>query len=114
MKHNVVVVPQVAVDCGMIPLAADIAGRYMKQEALHAACWQSVHEDIKNRRAVKFHGTVNIERRTIFAAIDIGYDALPSEQQEQLRLLAVMASGVPATWDMVANLWNKVRVACSF
>ncbi|CAN0532824.1 unnamed protein product, partial [Ectocarpus sp. 8 AP-2014] len=35
---------------------------------------------------------------------------LPSNQREQLQLMAVMASGVAATSEMLANLWDQLIV----
>lgn len=98
---------QVAHDCGMLPLALGMVGTLAKDQPLDPASWRTVHEKLQAKHT-KF---LKIDNAKLFYAIDISLHDLPSTQQEQLQLMAVLASGVVATSEMLANLWNKVRNA---
>lgn len=97
---------QVAGDCGMLPLALGMAGTLAKDQPLDPASWRSLHEKLHETR-VKFR---QVENGKLFSTIDTSLCDLPLAQQEQLQLMAVMASGVVATSDMLANLWDQVWV----
>eukprot|EP00752_Nemacystus_decipiens_P014758 g13139.t2 len=94
---------KVARDCGMLPMALGMAGTLAKKQPLDPASWRTVHEKLREKRA-KFRG---MDNGRLFSVIDASLCDLPSAQQEQLRLMAVMASGVVATSEMLANLWKQ-------
>lgn len=93
----------------MLPLALGMAGAMARGQPLQAASWRSVHEKLQ-RRDTKLR-QMQSEHETLFSTIEASANELPSSQQQQLRLMAVMASGVSATLDMLASLWDVVRVS---
>ena len=93
----------------MLPLALGIAGRMARGKPLQAASWRSVHGRLQGR-STKLR-PMQSEHETLFSTIEASANELPSSQQKQLRLLAVMPPGVPATSDMLASLWDVVRVS---
>lgn len=97
---------QVARDCGMLPLALGMAGTLAKDQPMDPASWQTVHEKLQEKHT-KYQ---EMENGKLFSVIDTSLFDLPFTQQEQLRLMAVMASGVVATSEMLANLWKQVCV----
>ena len=88
----------------MLPLALGMVGNLAKERPLDPTMWRKLH--------TKF---LELERgkllQVLFQVIDTSVDDLPSTQQAQLQLMAVMASGVVATPEMLANLWDQV---CTF
>lgn len=88
----------------MLPLALGMAGRLAKEQPLDPALWRTVHEKLQGKRT-KFH---DMKNGMLFSAFDTSIYDLPLPQQEQLQLMAVMASGVDATSQMLANLWDQV------
>lgn len=89
----------------MLPLALGMAGTLAQDRPLDPASWQTVHEKLREKHNTKFR---EMENGKLFSAIDASLCDLPCTQQEQLRLMAVMASGVVATSEMLANLWKQV------
>lgn len=53
------------------------------------------------------------DESTLFPVIAASLKALDPEQEERILLLATMAPEVPATQEMLANLWNMVRISLS-
>ena len=49
------------------------------------------------------------QSKSIFSTIDASIDILPRTVQEQLLLMAVLASGVAVSSEMLASLWDVVR-----
>jgi len=95
----------VAHDCGLLPLALGMAGKLAKEQPLEPSSWRAVHEKVHKKRT-KFR---QMENGKLFSTIDTSLCDLPLTQQEYLQLLAVLASGVVAPTDMLANLWDQVR-----
>lgn len=95
---------QVARDCGMLPLALSMVGTLAKDQPLDPASWRLLHEKL----SVKHNKFLDMQNGKLFYAIDVSLRSLPSNQQEQLQLMAVMASGVVATSEMLASLWDQV------
>lgn len=95
---------KVAHDCGVQPLALSMVGYLAKDQPLDPASWRTVHEKLRGTH-FKFR---KLDQARLFSAIDTSFLGLPSNQQEQLQLMAVMASGVAATSEMLASLWNQV------
>lgn len=81
-----------------------MAGTLAKDQPLDPTSWRSVHEKLE-RRHTKFR---EMENAKLFSTIDASLGDLPFTQQQQLRLMAVMAFGVVATPGMLANLWDQV------
>eukprot|EP00903_Cladosiphon_okamuranus_P006199 g6096.t1 len=94
---------QVAHDCGMLPLALGVVGTLAKGQPLDPVSWRAVHKKLREERSM-FR---DMENGKLFSTIDASVCDLPSNQREQLQLMAVMASGVVATPEMLANLWNQ-------
>ena len=72
----------------MLPLALGIAGamvKYMRSEEM------------------------SHQSKSIFSTIHASVDILPRTVQEQLLLMAVLATGVTASSEMLASLWDVVR-----
>ena len=88
----------------MLPLALGVAGALAKDQPLDPASWRTVHENLREKHT-DFR---EMENGKLFSAIDASLCDLPFARQEQLRLMAVMASGVAATSEMLANLWEQV------
>ena len=88
----------------MLPLALGIVGALAKDRPLDPASWRMVHEKLRTSRT-KF---VEMDKRKLLFVFETSISELPPAQQEQLHLLAVMASGVVATPEMLANLWDQV------
>lgn len=88
----------------MLPLALGMAGALAKGQPLKPECWRLVHKKLKEIRT-KFR---DVERGALFATIDASSQNLPQAQKHQFQLMAVLASGLPATQDMLANLWETV------
>ena len=88
----------------MLPLALGMVGTLAKDQPLDPASWRTVHEKLQGKRT-KFR---EVENGKLFSTIDTSLCDLPSTQQEQLQLMAVMVSGVVATAEMLASLWDQV------
>lgn len=99
---------QVARDCGMLPLALGMAGGMARGKPLQGVSWRSVHEKLQKRNTKLRE--MQSEHETLFSTIEASANELPSSQQKQLRLMAVMAPGVPATSEMLSSLWDVVRI----
>lgn len=97
-------VVKVAHECGFLPLALGMVGALVKEQPLYPSSWRGVHEKLHEKRT-KFR---KIENGKLFSTIDTSLCDLPLTQQEQLQLMAVMASGAIATTKMLANLWAQV------
>lgn len=96
----------------MLPLALGMAGVLAKKHGspLNPDCWWKVHDDLE-KKSYKFRRMKLREREgTLFSVIDASFDILPTDQMDQFQLMAVMAPGIPTQPDMLANLWNTVRV----
>lgn len=94
----------------MLPLTLGIVGTLVKDQPLDPASWRAVHEKLQENHA-KYHQMENCE---LFYAIDTSLRALPMTPHKQLQLMAVMASGVVATLEMLANLWKQVTHGACF
>ena len=88
----------------MLPLALGMVGTLAKDQPLDPVSWRTVHEKLQGKHT-KFR---KVDNAKLFYAIDTSVCDLPSTQQEQLQLMAVMASGVVATAEMLASLWDQV------
>lgn len=91
-------------DCGLLPLALGMVGALAKERPLDHSSWREVHDKLQEKRT-KFR---QMENGKLFSTIDTSLCDLPLTQREQLQLMAVMASGVHATTEMLANLWAEV------
>lgn len=91
----------------MLPLALGIAGAMAKDRPLAAASWQSVHDQLHAKRD-NFMDMEEEAQAALFSAIEASRSRLPLTQQRQLQLMVVLAPGVVATCDMLANLWDTV------
>ena len=103
---------QVADDCSMLPVALSMAGAMAKDQPLDASSWMTVHETLqekyiklKEMRPEK----MTPQAKSIFSTIDASVENLPRTVREQLHLMVVLASGVTASSEMLANLWDVVR-----
>lgn len=96
---------QVAHDCGLLPLALGIVGNLAREQPLDPVSWQTLHDDLQ-RKWAKFR---QLDNGKLFSTMDMSLCNLPRAQQEELQLMAVMASGIAATPEMLANLWDQVR-----
>ncbi|CAM9436286.1 unnamed protein product, partial [Hapterophycus canaliculatus] len=101
---------KVADDCCLLPLALGIVGNLARDEPLDPVSWQMLHDKLQEK-PVKFR---RLENGKLFSMIETSLRGLPSAQQEQLQLMAVMASGVAATREMLANLWAQVYMRESY
>ena len=94
----------------MLPLALGIAGAMVKNQPLDASSWRTVHENLKKKSKLKdMRSEMSHGSKSIFSTIDASVDILPRTVQEQLLLMAVLASGVTASSEMLASLWDVVR-----
>ena len=94
----------------MLPLALGMAGAMVKNQPLDASSWRTVHENLKKKNKLKYMRSEEMSQsKSIFATIDASVDVLPRTVQEQLLLMAVLASGVAASPEMLASLWDVVR-----
>lgn len=96
---------QVADDCGLLPLALGIVGNLAREQPLDPASWQTLHDRLLKGKNAKFR---QLDDGKLFSTIDASIFDLPSNQQKQLQLMAVMASGVAVTPEMLAILWDQV------
>ena len=85
-------------------------GVLAKERPRDPSTWRVVHEKIAEKRT-KFE---EMENGKLFSTIHTSLCDLPRTQQEQLRLMAVMASGAVATKEMLANLWSQVCLISNF
>ena len=96
----------------MLPLALGMTGAMAKDEPLDPASWIRVHEKLRVKR-IKLREIRSVEvaseHKNIFSTIEASADDLPSTIRKQLQLMAVLASGIAASSDMLANLWDVVR-----
>ena len=103
---------QVADDCSMLPLALSMAGAMAKDQPLDASLWKTVHETLQ-KKCIKLKDMrqeeMTSQSKSIFSTIDASVDNLSRAVREQLHLMVVLASGVPASSEMLASLWNVVR-----
>ena len=103
---------QVADDCSMLPLALSMAGAMAKDQPLDASSWRTVHKALQEK-FIKLKEMRSEEMtspsKSIFSTIDTSVENLPRTIREQLLLMAVLASGVAASSEMLANLWDVVR-----
>ena len=83
-----------------------MVGALAKGQPLDPYSWRRVHEKLHEKRT-KYR---RMENGKLFSTIDTSVCDLPLSLREQLQLMAVMAFGVAATTDMLANLWAKVCV----
>lgn len=90
----------------MLPLALGMVGTLAKDQPLDPASWYSLHEKLREA-SDSFEQT---DDGALFSSILTSFDFLPPAQQDQLRLMAVMPSGVVATSEMLANLWDQVSM----
>ena len=88
----------------MLPLALGMVGTLVKDQPLDPVSWRTMHKKLQTN-CTKFR---DMENGKLFSTMDASLCDLPSTQQEQLQLMAVMASGVVATSEMLANLWDQV------
>ena len=92
----------------MLPLALSMAGAMVKDQPLDASSWRTLHETLQ-KKYIKLKEMRSEEMKSIFSTIDASVDILPRIVREQLLLMAVLASGVAASSDMLASLWDVVR-----
>ena len=94
----------------MLPLALSIAGAMVNDQPLDASSWRTVHESLKKKNKLRYMRSEEMSQsKSIFSTIDTSVDILPRTVQEQLLLMAVLASGVAASSEMLASLWDVVR-----
>ena len=109
-KCHSILPTQVADDCCMLPLALGIAGAMVKDQPLDASSWRTVHESLRKKNKLKYMRSEEMSQsKSIFSTIDASVDILPRTVREQLLLMAVLATGVTASSEMLASLWDVVR-----
>ncbi|CAM9675009.1 unnamed protein product [Scytosiphon promiscuus] len=94
---------QVVRDCGFLPLALGMVGKLARDQPLDPCSWRRLHDNLQGKSS-KFR---RLENGKLFSSIETSLRGLPNAQQEQLQLMAVMASGVAVTPEMLANLWAQ-------
>eukprot|EP00903_Cladosiphon_okamuranus_P006182 g6079.t1 len=87
----------------MLLLALGMVGTLAKDQPLDPVSWRAVHKELRGKHTM-FR---DMENGKLFSTMDASVCDLPSNQREQLQLMAVMASGVVATPEMFANLWDQ-------
>lgn len=99
--------PQVAEDCGRLPLALAIAGSMpaVKGGMFSARAWDELHARLRRNKA-KMQRMKGEEGSSVRAVLDLSLDALSDGQQERFLSLAVLPHRVTAPADMLAHLWE--------
>lgn len=93
----------------MLPLALSMAGRVAITESSKCTFGQRVHKRLRDHKTTFLKKNLQEEKLTLFSVISATNDLLSTDEEDRFFLLAVMAPGVPATQDMLANLWGTVR-----
>lgn len=81
-----------------------MVGYSAREQPLDPISWRRLHDKLQ-QKSVKIR---QLENGKLFSTIETSLHGLPRAQQEQLQLMAVMPSGVAATPEMLANLWDQV------
>ena len=96
----------------MLPLALGMAGAMAKDQPLRAATWRTVHDKLQVE-VIKLEDMksdeMTSEYNTIKSTIEASVEALPKTARKRFLMMAVMAPGVAANSEMLANLWNVVN-----
>lgn len=92
-----------------------MAGRLVaKGQTQVPSWWRSVHQKLEHKAKLFKRMNLSKGREHVDSIVEVNCDAMPAELEEQFRLLAVMAKGVPATQSMLANLWDMVRTCAGW
>ena len=63
-----------------------------------ADAWCKLHESLKDRAVIQ---------DPLHSALAVSFDELGDEQRGRFLKLAVLANGVPASKEMLGNLWEQ-------
>lgn len=90
-----------------------MVGRLGREDPLQPKCWRAVLDRLRDKHRMFRNEEVSDNGGVLFPVIEATFDLLPRRQKEQFRLMVAVASGVPVTTDVMANLWDMVRAASS-
>lgn len=102
---------KVAEACERLPLALSMAGRLGREDPLNPDSWTGVLEELNDKNAMFQEEEVSDDGSLLFSVIKVAFDKLPHRQKEQFSLMVVMAPGVTITTEIMASLWDMVRIA---
>ena len=111
-SHSSAPAPQVAFDCGKLPLAIGLAAPLLTGPPQDPKSWRTLHEALHKAMTTRL-GTDRVMTVPVRVdvLVDLSMDAMADDPAKQMRclFLAVLAPGTLARSDMLQALWDEVR-----
>lgn len=88
-------------------MALSMAGRLGREDPLNPTFWRERVLDSLRDKYKKFkEKKISEDGGVLFPVIDVTFDRLPERQQQQFKLMVVVAPGILVATEMMACLWN--------
>src|SRR5215471_15658026 len=107
---NVTVVPlpevadEIIRECGRLPLALSVVGAMLR--GADAAFWKDTLDLLRNADLSAIEDQLPEGQQNFFRAVEVSFQSLKPEMQEQYKALAVLLEDMAAPLSILETLWN--------